>query len=310
MENWTSDFDRQIWNESDPNLQYSSPLFVPKHNWTEADFDEARSNPKFQTPEIQKMIEYEYERLAGIPHHHKDYDPWEGYYGEAGCGDGKPGAFDGPGSHDTFAGIPGGSNEHLRSDPIMRSWLIDLSNQVRNHTFFFEPCELVTMAASLQELQVVDFGMEVKQRWPLRSDEFEGPKWRSVEQAHDLAGELTRQLDAFLRYDPHDIATEQEVPSDLLASDSNESSVEFNMEDTVYKRRPASESDSGEWRNELLQMKEMLEEDSRSDMANFVESDEEGGTEEERKMVQDIHKDRNLERKERREAQGALDDSE
>eukprot|EP00961_Rhodomonas_salina_P229682 3104093-Rhodomonas_salina.2 len=65
MENWTSDYDRICWNESNPRIK--SPLFVPKHNWTEEDFEKARKEPAYQDEVSQWAIQREYERLNGIP---------------------------------------------------------------------------------------------------------------------------------------------------------------------------------------------------------------------------------------------------
>jgi len=46
MENWASDYERICWNESNPEIL--SPMFVPKGNWTEEDFESARQEPCFQ----------------------------------------------------------------------------------------------------------------------------------------------------------------------------------------------------------------------------------------------------------------------
>jgi len=198
MENWTSDWDRECWNESNPNI--TSPLFVPKGNWTEEDFEKARNDPRHQNELCQYMIKREYERLNGIPHSYdpNKEDPWFGVRGEGG-----PEVF----GDDPFSGLPGRSNQSLREDPKYRKYLQGLAWHANNTVDEFRAIELMTALATLQELQIYDFEKPVKELFPLRDDEYKGPQFRSQEQREAAAALLYKAITTFLgpEYPPLEI---------------------------------------------------------------------------------------------------------
>jgi len=188
MQNWTSDFWRQLWNESDPDIQ--SPLFVPKGNWTEEDFERARNDPYLQDEGIQDLVEAEYLRLRGVPLEldpEREGDPWMNVRGEANCW-----------GSDPLQDVEGGTPEGLRSDPATRLLLQTTLHQVRNSNETYGATEVVSLLGAVQALGIADFGREVKQMFPLRDDEYAGPQWKNATQRGEAVGLLRRSLEAFL----------------------------------------------------------------------------------------------------------------
>jgi len=71
MENWASEYDRMCWNESNPAIR--SPLFVPKGNWTEEDFERARQEPCYQVPRARRArirtgVNMQFTRMTDLGH--------------------------------------------------------------------------------------------------------------------------------------------------------------------------------------------------------------------------------------------------
>ena len=183
MENWASDYERRYWNESNPSIR--SPMFVPKGNWTEEDFDRARKDPAFQDKTSQLLIEREYRRLKGLPQTFDPSveDPWDGMRGEGGAsywGD------------DPLENIPGGT-AGLKEEPALRKMLQYLLLQIRARNesgpAMVDPCKpttyseaiyLVTCLEALRQLKVCDLGCEARLLFPLREDEWLGPQVLSL----------------------------------------------------------------------------------------------------------------------------------
>lgn len=229
MENWTSDYDRICWNESNPRIK--SPLFVPKHNWTEEDFEKARKEPAYQDEVSQWAIQREYERLNGIPHSYpQGTDPWKGSRGEAGP------EFWGK---NTLQDIPGESPEGLKADPRLRFTLQLVAHQVKTANMTFRATDLVTLMAALQELKVLDLGATAQERFPLREDEFKGPQFHSDEQRAEAVGVLVEGLTSFLgpAYPPTDV---YQGPEDLQWPDDLWEPFQLWHPDTVDLPEPAA----------------------------------------------------------------------
>jgi hypothetical protein len=191
MENWASEYDRLCWNESNPEIR--SPLFVPKGNWTEADFERARQHPANQDEISQTLIEREYRRLRGLPQTFDPAveDPWDGMRGEGGA------SYWG---QNPLENIPGGT-DGLRNIPALRQMLQGLYLQVKERQQTADAMYVVTALEALQQLRVCDLGSDAQTLFPLQEDEWRGPQFVSEEQREQAVGLLIKSLADFLAPD-------------------------------------------------------------------------------------------------------------
>lgn len=121
---------------------------------------------------------------------------------------------------DPLSGVLGGTTEGLRVEDSTRLLLQNTLWEVQNINETYAATEVVTMMAAIQALgvslcaslraswfehsvtvalpQIVDYGGEVKQLFPLRDDEYLGPQWRNSTQKTRALGMLRDALEQFL----------------------------------------------------------------------------------------------------------------
>uniref|UniRef100_A0A7S1GTK2 Uncharacterized protein n=1 Tax=Hemiselmis andersenii TaxID=464988 RepID=A0A7S1GTK2_HEMAN len=99
---------------------------------------------------------------------------------------------------DPLRDVEGGTPEGLKMDSSTRLLLQTTLHQVRNCNESYSAPEVVSMLAACQALGVADLGCEVKQMFPLRDDEYQGPQWKNATQRRQALELLRRSLEDFL----------------------------------------------------------------------------------------------------------------